>query len=80
MATHWGALIEDDRVVGFQVRLLELGGHGGSVTLRTFRDVASAERVTLAGDRAEELPVEGDRIRIEIAGHEWLQVEVRWRQ
>ncbi|MEX2138393.1 MAG: hypothetical protein WD894_03980 [Pirellulales bacterium] len=79
-ATHWGVSVEDGRVIGFQVRLLESGGHGGSVTLRTFRDVASAQRVTLAGERAEELPVEGDRIRIEISAHEWLQLEARWKQ
>jgi alpha-mannosidase len=80
MATHWATLVEDGRVNGFQVRLLEFGGHGGSVTLRTFRDVASAQRMTLAGERAEELPVEGDRIRIEISAHEWLQLEARWTQ
>jgi alpha-mannosidase len=78
MATHWATLLEEGRVVGFQVRLLELAGHGGSVTMRTFRDVASAQRITLAGERAEELPVDGDRIRIEISAHEWLQLEATW--
>jgi alpha-mannosidase len=78
-ATHWQALVEEGRVVGFSTRLLELAGHGGSVTLRTYRDVAFAHRTTLTGERAEELPVDGDRIRTEMSGHEWVQLEVRWK-
>jgi hypothetical protein len=78
MATHWAPLVEDGRIVGFQVRLLELAGHGGSVTLRTYRDVATAQRVTLDGQSAEDLTVDGDRIRIDISAHEWLQLEARW--
>jgi alpha-mannosidase len=77
--THWAPLIEAGEPIGFQARLLERAGHGGSVNLRTFRDVASAHRLTLAGQRAEELSVEGDRIGIEMSGHEWVQVEARWR-
>jgi hypothetical protein len=73
-------LIDNGVPVGFQARLLELAGHGGSVTLRTFRDVASAHRMTFSGERAEELQVEADRIRIELSGHEWLQLDARWLQ
>jgi hypothetical protein len=72
-------LIEDGPPIGFRARLLEHAGHGSSVTLRTFRDVSSAHRLTLAGERAEELPIEGDRIRIEMSGHEWVQLEATWK-
>jgi hypothetical protein len=78
-ATHWAPLLEAGEPIGFQARLLESAGHGGSVTLRTFRDFTSAHRLTLAGERAEELPVEGDRVRFEMSGHEWLQLEARWK-
>jgi hypothetical protein len=40
--------------------------------------VAAAHRLTFAGERVEELPVEGDRIRIEMGAYEWLEVEGRW--
>jgi hypothetical protein len=78
-ATHWAPLIEDGAPIGFHARLLERAGHGGSVTLRTFRDIGSAHRLTLSGQRAEELPVEADRIRVELSAHEWTQIEARWK-
>jgi alpha-mannosidase len=78
-ATNWAPLMAGNTPIGFKARLLESAGHGGSVTLRTFRDVSSAHRLTLAGERAEELPVDGDRFRIEISGHEWMQFEARWK-
>jgi alpha-mannosidase len=77
-ATYWVPIIEAGASIGFQARLLERAGHGGSVTLRTFREISSAHRLTFAGQRAEELPVAGDRIRIEMSGHEWLELEARW--
>jgi hypothetical protein len=78
-ATHWALVMEAGAPIGFRVRLLERAGHGGSVTLRTFRDLGSAHRLTLAGERVEELPVEADRVRVEISGHEWVQVEATWK-
>jgi alpha-mannosidase len=78
-ATHWAPVVEAGTPVGFRARLVERAGHGGSVTLRTFRDISSAHRLTLAGERVEELPVEADRVRVEISGHEWVQVEAIWK-
>jgi alpha-mannosidase len=78
--THWSPLVENDAVVGFRVRLLELGGRGTRVTLRTFRDVAAARRLTLVGDGTEELSADGNRIQFEIGGHEWLELEARWSE
>jgi hypothetical protein len=71
-------LVEEGAVVGFRVRLLELAGRGASLSLRTYRDVASACRITLSGETAEDLPVQGDRIQIEIGAFEWLELEARW--
>ena len=71
--------MEAGAVIGFQVRLLECAGHGGSVTLRTFRDVAAAHRVTFAGVSVEELLVEGDRIRVELSANEFMQLQARWK-
>jgi alpha-mannosidase len=76
--THWSPLVEEGAVVGFRVRLLELAGRGASLSLRTYRDVASACRITLSGETAEDLPVQGDRIQIEIGAFEWLELEARW--
>jgi alpha-mannosidase len=78
-ATWWEPRFENGTAIGFRARLLERAGHGSGVNMRTFCDISSAHRLTLSGDRAEELPVEGDRIHIEMSGHEWLQLEARWK-
>jgi alpha-mannosidase len=78
VATHWSPLVEGKRVAGFCLRLLECAGHGGAVSLRALRGIASARRTNFLGEPAEDLPVEGDRVRLDISAYEWLQLEARW--
>jgi len=75
LATHWEPLAVEGRATGLRVRLLETEGRRAELALRSFRPVASARKVDFPGGLQSELPVEGDRITIELGPREWAQVE-----
>lgn len=84
-ATHWRPLVDESdeterppQVVGFAVRLLEVGGQAGQVPLRTFRSVAAARQVDFLGEPILELPVENDKIMLDVGAHELIEVHARW--
>lgn len=77
IATSWSPLQEDGRVVGFRVRLLETEGRSGRVALRTFKPPKSARQVDFNGHILIDLSLEGDRILIDFAAMEWIEVEAR---
>jgi alpha-mannosidase len=78
-ATHWGSLVELAEVVGFRCRLLETEGRLGRLRLRCFRSPKSAERTEFNGQSRGTLPIEDDCVLIDYNGHEWVQVEARWK-
>ncbi len=89
VATHWRPLAAanpDDPslsgaaapVLGFRTRLLETAGRSGRVILRAFRNVARARQVDFFGQTLLELPVDNDKITLDFAAHEWIEVEAHW--
>ena len=89
LATHWQALTDagPDKppvgestvpVRGFRTRLLETAGQSGRVMLRAFRNVARARQVDFFGQTLLELPVDNDKITLDFAAHEWIEVEAFW--
>lgn len=78
IATAWEPLVSEDREIGFRVRLLETEGRSSQVALRSFRSLASARKIDFLGKQPEELPTGGDRLGLEIAAHEWVQVEAEF--
>jgi alpha-mannosidase len=87
LATHWDALVDgtseespaaDRASRGFRARFLETTGRAGRAALRTFRPVKSARQVDFLGQTMLELRVEGDRIMLDFAAFEWIDVEVEW--
>ena len=90
VATHWQPLVDADAephrrrataavpVRGFRARLLETAGQSGRVTLRAFRNVARARQVDFLGQTLLELPVDDDKITLDFAAHEWIEVEAFW--
>lgn len=78
VATHWEPLLKDRRVEGFRVRLLETDGRKVRLGLRCLRPVASAERINPGDAAPTELPVEGDRVTIQMGPHQWVEVEARF--
>ncbi len=80
MATSWEALSQEDRVTGFRVRLLETEGRRAECLLRSFRPVASAQRVDFLGAPTSELPVEADAISVDLQPRQWIQVEAHFAE
>ncbi len=66
------------RVTGFRVRLYETEGRAGRVQLRCFRTPALARRTDFEHQPAGNLAIEDDRIILDIAAYEWLEVEAYW--
>ncbi len=77
-ATHWEPLVGEDGVAGFRVRLLETDGRRAELGLRCFRSVASAARIEPGEAEPLELPVDDDRVSIDIGPHQWVEVEARF--
>jgi alpha-mannosidase len=78
VATHWEPLVDAGRIDGYRVRLLETDGRSVSLGLRSFRTVQSARKVGSANRPEANLSIEGDRITLELGGHEWAEVEARF--
>jgi alpha-mannosidase len=78
VATHWEPIVADGRTEGFCVRLLETEGRKTSVALRSYREVTAAEETDFTGQNAHSLPFAADRVTVDLAAHEWVQLQVRW--
>lgn len=79
VATAWDVLEVEGRQVGFLARFLETEGRNACFHLRCLQGVAKAETTDFRGEDRNELAVDGDQITIDIAAHEWLQIEARWK-
>jgi len=78
VATHWRPLIEDGKVTGFAVRLLETAGRRADVAISTFKDIGSASQVTFAGEVVDECEIASGKCRLSMAAHQWIEVHSRW--
>lgn len=80
VATAWEPIVCSDRVTGVRVRLAENENRAVETVLRCFRPVATARKVDFLGENAKQLAIDGDRVRLHIGGHQWLQVEIEFAQ
>jgi hypothetical protein len=78
VATHWEAVEDGGRIVGFRARLWETEGRAGRVHVRVFRAPSGARRIGFDGQKLVDLPIEGDTIAVDFSAFEWLEVEGRW--
>lgn len=78
IATHWEPLVEDGRVAGFRVRLLETSGRTSHAGLSTFRPVATASKVDFTGHKLMALKIEDEKVQVELASHQWVELEARF--
>lgn len=78
VATHWEPLISDANVAGYRVRLVETEGRTARVGLGSFRPAANARQLDFQGQTLCECKVEDGRVRFEMTGHEWVEVEVKY--
>jgi alpha-mannosidase len=78
VATHWEPLVQDGRVDGVRVRLLETEGRRVRLALRALRPLRSAQKINAGDAPPDNLAVEGDRLSVEIGPHAWIEVEARF--
>jgi alpha-mannosidase len=78
VATHWEPLVEDGKITGFRVRLLETAGRPAGLTLSAFKPVGLVERVDFLGKRLDQCQVQGGKIKLDMAAHEFVEVVGRW--
>jgi alpha-mannosidase len=77
VATHWDHA--GGAAGGFRVRLQETEGRAGRVYLRSFRPPRVARQLDFQGNTQAELAIDGDRIAIDLAAYEWIQVLAEWQ-
>jgi len=77
-ATFWEPIVEEGTVSGFRVRLLESDGRPARVGISTFRAVARARQVDFLGQESGDCKIDGGKLRVELAAHEWVEIEARF--
>ncbi len=77
-ATSWTPLLQDGQVQGFRVRLLETAGRTVHTRLEAYRPISVAYRLDFAGQTLGSCTVRDGGVAIDLAAHEWLEVEARW--
>lgn len=78
VATAWREIVENGKLVGFRVRLLETAGRHTQATLQSFRPIDSAKHVTFIGSVLSDLRVEYDVMHLDLTRYEWAEIEARF--
>ncbi len=78
VATAWSPLVEQDRVVGFLVRLLETAGRAAHAKLQSCIPIVSARRRDFTGENMGSCTIESGAAVVDISAHCWVEVEARW--
>ena len=78
IATHWDAIHDDGKVVGFRVRILETMGKSSSVNISAFKPVSRAVEVDYFGVERSKCNVEEGKVLCEISANEFVELEVYW--
>lgn len=76
--THWSLISDHGNICGVRVRLVEASGRSGRVKLSAFRPFTSARQINFVVETLSECPITDGKIGIDIAAHEWIEVEGRW--
>lgn len=76
--THWSLIEDHGNICGVRVRLVEASGRSGRFKLSAFRPFTSARQTNFLGETLSECPISDGKIGIDIAEHEWIEVEGRW--
>ena len=74
VATHW-----EPMAGGFRVRLLETEGRHVQLNLRALGPLRSARKLGNGSQSPQDLPLEGDRMTIDLRPYEWAEVEAEFK-
>jgi alpha-mannosidase len=78
IATSLAPLEESGRVAGVRLRLLETAGRPANLSITALRPVKSAATVDFQGQQLGECAVEDGKAKLDLAAHEWAQVQLRF--
>jgi hypothetical protein len=78
IATNLAPLVENGRIAGQRLRLLETAGRPANLVVAAFRPVKSAITVDFQGQQLGECAVEDGKAKLDLAAHEWAQVHLRF--
>lgn len=78
IATNWSSLVEDGRVVGVRVRLIETLGKSVNAKLSLVRTPQKASRLNGFGEPVESLEIADGKIAVPLPPYGWIDLEARW--
>lgn len=79
VASNWSPVVENGRVVGARVRLIETLGRSVDAKLSLVRTPKQANRINGLGETIEPLEIADGKVSIPLRPHGWVDVEARWQ-
>ncbi|MEK6246597.1 MAG: hypothetical protein N2C12_00360 [Planctomycetales bacterium] len=79
VTTSWESVIEDGTNIGVRTGLFETSGHSRRVNFQSFRVIQGAWKLDYLGNRVDQLQSDGERVTIELEGHEYSMLELDWQ-
>ncbi len=76
--TAWEPIAREGVLCGFRARLLETEGRAAKTAVRCFRDLREARRVDFTGKTVIELPVERDRVTVNLGPYQFIEIEAQF--
>jgi alpha-mannosidase len=71
-------LTENDKVIGFRVRLLEVAGRAADLTLSAMKPIQKAHVVDFQGKIKQECKIENGNIVLPVTANQWIDLEAYW--
>jgi alpha-mannosidase len=78
IASNWSCVVEDGRVAGMRVRLIETLGRSVEAKLSLVRTPKKADRINGLGETIESLEIADGKVVVPLRPHGWAEIEARW--
>ena len=78
ITTYLESIFENEKVIGFRARLLEVAGRPAAATVTAIRAVKSAKTVDFFGSASQDCSIAEGTIKIKLSAHGWTQLEAYW--
>lgn len=87
VASTWHPIMEQERIVGFHTRLVEVKGRKGKLTLRALHPIESATKIAFKASEGrigavpqtlDHCDIDGDTLSCKVNAYEYLDIEARF--
>jgi hypothetical protein len=78
IASQVESICEQEKVVGFRARFMEIAGRSANPAITAFRPLKSAKIVAFSGETSQDCSIEEGKIKTKLSAHGWIQVEAYW--